>query len=162
MLTKITYNREVAIQYAIKWALTHNPSYYNFEESGGDSANFASQSIHAGCDIMNKTPVMGWYYNNKDDRTPSWSGVQYLYNFLIHNKSVGPYAEVVDKSRIEPGDIVQLGDESGKFHHSPIVLSIDDDILIAAHTLDVRYKPLSSYEFAQIRYIHINGVRKYI
>jgi len=162
MLTKTTYNREAATQYAIKWALAHNPSFYNFQQSGGDCTNFASQSIYAGSGVMNYTPVMGWYYNNKNDRTASWSGVRYLYNFLIYNKSVGPYAEVVDKSRIEPGDIVQLGDESGKFYHSPVVVSIDGDILVAAHTLNVCYKSLSSYEFAQIRYIHICGVRKYI
>ena len=162
MLTKITYNREVATQYAIKWALARNPSFGDFEESVGDSTNFASQSIYAGSGIMNYTPVMGWYYNNQNDLAPSWSGVQYLYNFLVYNKSVGPFAEVVDKSRIEPGDIIQFGNESGRFCHSPMVISIDGDILVAAHTLDVCFKPLSSYEFSRIRYIHIIGARKYI
>jgi len=158
MLTKITYNREAATQYAIKWALDHNPNYSDFEEGGGDCTNFASQSIYAGSGIMNYTTVMGWYYNNIKDCTPSWSEVQYLYNFLIYNKSVGPYAEVVNKSEIEPGDIVQLGYESGKFYHSLVVVSI---ILTAAHTIDELFEPLSSYTFTQIRYIHINGVRKY-
>jgi len=161
MLTKVTYNREAATQYAIKWALARNPIYNDFDKNGSDSTNFASQSIQAGSGIMNDTPVMGWYYNNKNDLTSSWSELQYLYNFLIYNKSVGPYAEVVDKRRMELGDIVQLKDESGRFYHSLVVVSIDHDILVAAHTLDVLYKPLSSYEFAQIRYIHINGVRIY-
>ena len=53
MLTKTTYNREAATQYAIKWALAHNPSFYNFQQSGGDCTNFASQSIYAGSGIMN-------------------------------------------------------------------------------------------------------------
>ena len=162
MLTKITYNRDAVIRYAINGALSRNTNYNVFDDNGGDCANFASQCIFAGSGIMNYTPVMGWYYNNENDCTKSWSRVQYLFNFLIYNKSVGPYAEVVDKSRIEPGDIIQIGDEAGRFHHSPVVISIDDDILVAAHTNDVSYKLLSSYEFARIRYIHINGVRKYI
>ena len=162
MLTKITYNRDAVTQYAIKWALAHNPNYNISEDNGIDCADFASQCIYTGSGIMNYAPVMGWYYNNENDCTKSWSRVQYLFNFLIYNKSVGPYAEVVDKRRIEPGDIIQLGDEAGRFHHSPVVISIDDDILVAAHTNDVSYKLLSSYEFARIRYIHINGVRKYI
>ena len=162
MLTEVTYNREAATQYAIKWAFAHNSIYHNFEENGEDSTNFASQCICAGSGIMNYTPVMGWYYNNKNDCTPSWSRGQYLYNFLIYNKSVGPFAEVVDKREIEPGDIIQLGDSSRKFYHSPVVISIDGDILVAAHTVAALYKPISSYEFEHIRYIHMKGIRKYV
>ena len=58
---------------------------------------------------MNYTPVMGWYYNSSTDRTPSWTGVQYLYNFLVNNKSVGPYAAETGQDGIQPGDLVQLG-----------------------------------------------------
>ena len=32
---------------------------------------------------MNFTPVMGWYYRSSYDRTPSWTGVEYLYHFLV-------------------------------------------------------------------------------
>ena len=92
---ELPYNRTAAVEYARKWALTRNPAFYDFEEIGGDCTNFASQCIYAGSGVMNYTPVMGWYYNSPYDRTPSWSGVEYLYNFLITNKSVGPYAKIV-------------------------------------------------------------------
>jgi len=52
--------------------------------------------------VMNYTPVMGWYYNSTYDRTPSWSGVEYLYNFLIGNQGVGPYARVVSANEARP------------------------------------------------------------
>ena len=87
------YRRDAALEYAKKWAMGRNPRYLDFEHFGGDCTNFASQCIYAGSGVMNYTPVMGWYYNSSTDRTPSWTGVQYLYNFLVNNKSVGPYAQ---------------------------------------------------------------------
>jgi len=101
-MREITYNRTAAVDYARKWALGRNSAYYDFEEIGGDCTNFASQCIYAGAGVMNYTPVMGWYYNSTYDRTPSWSGVEYLYNFLIGNQGVGPYARVVSANEARP------------------------------------------------------------
>lgn len=155
----ITYNRAETVAYARKWALDRNHAYYNFENIGGDCTNFASQCIYAGAKVMNYTPVMGWYYRSASDRTPSWSGVEYLYNFLVNNQSVGPYARVVPQSEAEPGDIVQLGTESGDFYHSPVITSVTPTILVAAHTYDVLDKALSSYDYEVARFLHIEGVR---
>ena len=44
-----------------------------------------------------------------------------------------------------PGDIVQLGDGSGHFYHTPVVLSVGNEILVAAHTFDALYRPLKLY-----------------
>ena len=107
-MREIPYDRNSVVSYARKWALNRNPSYYNFDKLGGDCTNFASQCIYAGARIMNYTPIMGWYYRSSYDRSPSWSGVGYLYNFLVNNKSVGPYAHIVSPSEVSPGDIVQL------------------------------------------------------
>lgn len=156
---ELPYNRTAAVEYARKWALTRNPAFYDFEEIGGDCTNFASQCIYAGSGVMNYTPVMGWYYNSPYDRTPSWSGVEYLYNFLITNKSVGPYAKIVPASQVLPGDIVQLGTGSGDFYHSPVITAISPIILVAAHTYDALDRPLSSYIFDTARFLHIEGVR---
>lgn len=30
---------------------------------------------------MNYTKNTGWYYNSINDRSPSWSGVEFLYKF---------------------------------------------------------------------------------
>lgn len=110
---------------------------------------------------MNFTPLFGWFYRSADDRTPSWTGVEYLYNFLVKNDGEGPFAEETDLDKLEIGDIVQLGRSTGDYYHSPVVVGFSrGDILVAAHTYDAFNKPLSSYSFATARGIHILGVRK--
>lgn len=158
-MREVPYDRAAAVNYARRWTLGRNPVYYNFENVGGDCTNFTSQSIYAGAKIMNFTPVMGWYYRSSYDRTPSWTGVEYLYNFLVNNRSVGPFAHVVSQSEVEPGDIVQLGTSSGDFYHSPIITAVSPTILVAAHTFDALDRPLSSYVYDQARFLHIDGVR---
>lgn len=158
-MREIPYDREAAVTYARRWALERNPAYYNFEKIGGDCTNFASQSIYAGARIMNFTPIMGWYYRSSYDRSASWSGVEYLYNFLVNNHSVGPYAHVVSQNEVQPGDIVQLGTRNGDFYHSPVITAVSPTILVAAHTFDALDRPLSSYVFETARFLHIEGVR---
>lgn len=160
-MIETTYNRENAVAYAKKWAFGRNPAYYNFNLIGGDCTNFASQCIYAGAEVMNFTPVTGWYYKSVNDRTPSWTGVEYLYNFLTANEGVGPFAKEVPLSELEPGDIVQLGTSTGDYYHSPVVVAVRNGmIFVAAHTNDAFNRPLSSYNFAKARGIHILGVRK--
>lgn len=158
----VDYNRQKVVSYARKWALLRNPYYYNFENIGGDCTNFASQCLYAGSSIMNYTPTFGWFYINAQNRTPSWTGVEFLYNFLISNKSVGPFAMEGDQNAVIPGDIIQLGGVNGSFYHSLIVLSNNNGhIKVAAHTYDTVDTPLSEYNFYNIRFIHIQGVRKW-
>lgn len=157
----IYYNRAAAVAYARKWALGRNKFYYDFEDIGGDCTNFASQCIFAGAGVMNYTPTFGWYYRSASDRSPSWSGVEYLYNFLVNNRSVGPFGRTVPQSEARPGDIVQLGIKNGGFYHSPVIVEVAPRILVAAHTFDALDRPLSSYVYDVARFIHIDGVRKW-
>lgn len=153
------YNRKKAIEYAKKWALKRNPAYYNFDKIGGDCTNFISQCIYAGSGIMNYKKTLGWYYNNGNDKSPSWTGVEYLYNFLINNKEIGPFGEEV--SNVEIGDIIQLSFYGLKFSHSLIVVeNINNKIYVASHTFDSYNRNINSYEYKNIRYIHLKGVRK--
>ncbi len=157
----LSYDREAAFAYAKKWAFGRNPAFYDFSKIGGDCTNFASQCIYAGAKVMNFTPTFGWFYESVNDRTPSWTGVEYLYNFMVHNEGIGPFAEEVGLDKVEIGDIVQLGTATGDFYHSPVVVGFSrGQILVAAHSYDAFNKPLSSYNFAQARGIHILGVRK--
>lgn len=158
-MREIAYNRVAAVEYARRWALDRNSAYYDFQDIGGDCTNFASQCIYAGAQVMNYTPVTGWYYRSSYDRTASWSGVEYLYNFLVNNKSVGPYGRTVTQRDVRPGDVVQLGRRDGSFYHSPVITAVSPRILVAAHTNDVRDFPLSSYNYDVVRFIHIDGVR---
>ena len=156
----IDYDRNAAVRYAREWAFKRNPAYYNFNGIGGDCTNYASQCIYAGAGVMNFTRDTGWYYRSVNDRAAAWTGVEYLYNFMVNNKGLGPFAEEVGLDGLEIGDVVQLGRATGDFYHSPVVVGFSrGQILVAAHTYDAYNKPLSSYYFEQARGIHILGVR---
>ena len=154
------YNRERAVRYARRWAYSFNPLFYNFSDIGGDCTNFASQCLFAGGLPMNFTPNFGWYYLNVNNRSPSWTGVNELYEFLINNDGVGPKAVEVDLSEIEDADLIQLDfDSDGDFDHTPIVvdrgLGTPDTILVAAHSYAALDRPLSTYNYQNLRCLHI-------
>lgn len=156
------YNRKKAIEYATKWAYKRNPKYYNFDNVGGDCTSFISQCIYEGAGIMNYKKHIGWYYNSSSDRTASWSGVEFLYDFLTRNKGVGPRGIKTDIKKVELGDIIQLKFSNDRFSHSLIIIDKKgnrlEDIYIATHTEDAYYRKLSTYIFEEIRFIHIKEV----
>jgi len=160
MLISIPYDRARALAYARRWAFDRNPLFYNFADLGGDCTNFTSQCLYAGCCTMNFTPTFGWYYRSLSDRAPAWTGVQFLYNFLVNNREEGPYAILSDADGVREGDVVQLQNEQGIFYHSLLVSSRRRGrILVAAHCDDAFDRPLSSYRAAGIRYLHILGAK---
>lgn len=149
------YNRNAAVEYAKKWALSRNPSYYNYDKIGGDCTNFISQCLYAGKREMNYRGY-GWYYNNANNKSPSWTGVEYLYNFLINNKNEGPRGILVDKKDVEIGDIIQLSFNGIVFGHTLIITEINGDkIRICAHTIDSKDRELETYNYKKIRFLHI-------
>lgn len=154
------YNRYDAIQYAKKWAYKRNPKYYDFTYLGGDCTSFVSQCLFAGSKVMNYKKYIGWYYNSVNDRAPAWSGVEYLYKFLINNKGVGPVAKISNKEEIIIGDIIQLKfEDMDNFSHSLFVVDKSkDEIYVATHTFDVYYKKLSEYIYEKIRFLHIEKI----
>ena len=149
------YDRKNAVKYAIKWALGRNPAYFNYDTLGGDCTNFVSQCLYAGIPQMNYRGY-GWYYINANHKSPSWTGVKYLYEFLINNQYEGPRGEVVSKENIEIGDVIQLSFANGIFGHTLIVSAIDStSIKVCAHTVDSKNRLLDTYSFEEARYIHI-------
>jgi len=160
------YDRQKAIQYARKWAMDRNPKYYNFDTVGGDCTSFVSQVIYEGSRTMNYD-LNGWYYRNGNDKSPSWSGVEYLYKFIVNNKSIGPFGREVGINEIEKGDIIQLSFDKKRFQHSLVIVDIINNlkdfnhILIASHTEDSINRKLSTYTFYRLRFLKIDGVRYY-
>lgn len=162
-MRKISYNRDSAVSYAHRWAYGRNPQYYNFDRLGGDCTNFASQVLYAGSEVMNPKPTFGWYYYSLNNRAPAWTGVEFLHNFLVKNQGIGPVGVEVNLSLVEPGDIVQLSFDGMVFSHSPTIVSVGgspspSNILVAAHTFDADNRPLSTYQYVSIRYLHITHV----
>lgn len=164
MLIDIPYSRERAIEYARRWALSRNPLFIDFTGRGGDCTSFVSQCVFAGCGIMNYTPTFGWYYISSDDRAPAWAGVDEFFSFvtddpefLMRNGGTGPQGFDVTNGRdIAIGDVVQLANERGEFYHSLIISALtDNDILVCAHSDDALDRPISTYNYASLRIIHI-------
>ena len=163
-ITLQPYDRAAAVAYAHRWAYSRNPKFYDYEDIGGDCTNFASQCLYAGGGVMNFTPDFGWYYIDANQKSPAWTGVAYLYQFLTRDQqSVGPAAIEARIGDIMPGDIVQLSFDGERFAHSPVVVAADaptdpSQILVAAHSYDSDTRPLSTYPFQKVRYLHVIGV----
>ncbi|MCD8391516.1 MAG: amidase domain-containing protein [Firmicutes bacterium] len=159
------YDRRAAVEYAREWAFSRNPRFYDFSELGGDCTNFASQCIYAGSGVMNYTPTFGWYYISINDRAPAWTGVNELFRFLTSNEGAGPFGAQTELGNIENGDIVQIRFEGKSyFAHSPVVVSrglgTPSTVLVAAHSNDSDNRPLNTYNYAELRPVHILGVRQ--
>ena len=160
----IPYNRPNAVRYAHTWAYDRNPRYYSFDELGGDCTNFVSQCLFAGAGVMDYTPTFGWYYIDANRKAPAWTGVVYLFNYLTREHSApGPAAESVSLSSLLPGDVVQLSFDGVSWAHTGIVVEADRalsprGVLIAAHSEDADFRPLSDYSYETARFLHITGV----
>ncbi len=160
MIVEKEYERERAVLYARKYALVRNPLFFSFAGIGGNCTNFVSQCVLAGSCVMNYTPIYGWYYLSTNRRSASWTGVEFFYNFMIGNTDVGPFAIESTLDGAEIGDVIQLQNSEGVFYHTIIISEIrDGEIYICANSNDALDKPLSEYDYANLRVIHILGVR---
>lgn len=164
MMKTVLYHRRKTVAYAEKWAFGRNPAYMNLDGLGGDCTNFASQCLYAGCGVMNYTKDTGWYYRSPGDRAAAWTGVEHLYRFLTRNQSTGPFATVTGPEQIQIGDLIQLKLGLEQFSHTLVVTFAPpnprvDQIKVAAHTFNAFDRPLSSYQYRDIRFLHIEGAR---
>jgi hypothetical protein len=166
-MQEFQYNRERAVAYARRWAFGRNPDYYAFDNLGGDCTNFASQCLFAGTGAMNFTPTFGWYYRSLNDRAPAWTSVEALHRFLTTNTGAGPYGEDCALEDVKPGDVVQMKFEEGVFVHNPLVVATlgreapnPGSVLVAAHSYDAYRRALNTYQYIELRPIHILGWRK--
>ena len=78
-----------------------------------------------------------------------------------------PVAQAASIEQLLPGDVVQLSFDGKNWNHSPIVVHLlrqpalqPADVLIAAHSYDADNRPLSTYDYRDIRFLHFTGVRK--
>lgn len=160
-----SYDRSAAVYYAHQWAYRRNPAYYSFNTLGGDCTNFASQCLYAGSGVMNFTPDFGWYYIDGNNKAPAWTGVPYFFNFITREtRSSGPFGKECFLNQLQPGDIVQMKFSDEHFGHTAVIVSTGSlptlsNTLVAAHSQDTDFRPLYTYQFREIRFLHIIGVR---
>ena len=160
-MRSVSLNIPRAVAYARRWAYGRNPLFYDFDGIGGDCTNFVSQCLWAAGAPMNYTPDVGWYYRSPDDRAAAWTGVEFLWSFLVSNTGVGPFGVPADPSRTIPGDVIQLG-RGGAFYHSLFVVgNRDGDPAVAAHSEDAFGRPLSSYRYENARAAAVRGARAF-
>ncbi len=161
------YNRARAVAYARRWAFGRNPLFFDFTGRGGNCTSFVSQCILAGCCQMNFTPDFGWYYLSADDRAAAWTGVEFFYNFITNNaesagvgEGLGPFGHEMRGRILSLGDVIQLGREDGDYYHTLLVTGYGRrTYLVSAHSDNAYNRPLSSYRYSRIRYIHIDAYR---
>ena len=161
----VQYDRNAAVRYAIRWARGRNPEFYDYAQIGGDCTNFVSQCVYAGSLEMNYTPDYGWYYINANDKSPSWTGVEFFYNFMVNNSGNGPFGRKDTLNNLFVGDIIQFGDVNDVYYHSLILTGIRQSrrgksYYVSAHSEDALNRNLATYRFAKLRGIHILGVRR--
>ncbi len=167
MLITKPYQRDRAVEYAKTWALRRNPLFIDFTGIGGNCTNFVSQCLLAGSCVMNYTRDFGWYYISPDDRAPAWSSVEFFYDFITEqpsfasqNGGIGPYGREVARETAELGDVIQYANRSGDWYHTVIITGFDNnEIFVSAQSNDALDRPLSSYNFTNARFLHIDGVR---
>ena len=98
----------------------------------------------------------GWYYKDANVKSPSWTGVEFLYKFLINNKYEGPKGLLVSRNELELGDIIQLSFDGNIYGHTLIVTKIvGNKINVCAHTIDAKNRDLDTYTYKKIRYLKI-------
>lgn len=73
---------------------------------------------------------------------------------------LGPFAREAGAGELLPGDVIQLGREEGDFYHTLIVTGFSRrGYLVAAQSDNALDRPLYTYSFRRIRFLHILGCR---
>ncbi len=153
------YDRLLAKNYAERYALSRNKNFFDFSRLGGDCTNFVSQCLFAGTGQMDYREN-GWFYKDLDERTPSWTGVNELSQYLLENNRNIVCAYLTRYDDVEIGDVIQL--KMGNiFNHSLFVTKTDypilsfDDIFVSCHSTDKLNARLSSFLFKDIKFLKV-------
>ncbi len=155
------FDKESAVIYARKHALKYNPDFMSFKGLGGDCTNYISQCLLAGGGVMNYSNN-GWFYVDSNNRAPSWTGVNFLTNFLLANKTPGFRVEIIKKENLQIGDIVQIRQNPNRFNHTMIVTkAYGGKVFVSAHSNDCLDKSLDDYKYIEIMCLRIIGVNEW-
>lgn len=149
-LSNLIERRKNALTYADKYCglsddpsdkFEYNKKYKNYNYSGGDCANFASQMLYEGGQFK-MNPTWGYY----GEGSKAWVNANALADYLIYSKRAslvaqGSYSKILKASyNLQPGDIIAYC-KKGKVAHVSIVTGADSKgyILVNCHNAD-RYR----------------------
>ena len=139
------YNRNLAREYAVKWAISSNKEYYNYINDGGDCTNFVSQVLRAGGiefvgTKKNATSINSWFYYSSDlpNRTSTWTAANaFNLHFGKSGKRVYKYREYKIEEALKKwddiystlyiGDIIQYSRPNNIAFHSQAITDLLDD-----------------------------------
>lgn len=176
--TKHSYNRSAAKTYALKYVLSPNSKYANFEKDRGNCTNFTSQCLYAGGIKKDKTGNYKWYYESVNDRAPAWTSANHFRNYYKNNVGSSSIKGLNAKScKFEATRLGDLAQKvvSGKAKHTMFISGYLADNWASDNPWKYKYDvticqnstsksgrlknvPLSSrYSLSSLEYIHING-----
>ncbi|MBX3038790.1 MAG: amidase domain-containing protein [Anaerolineales bacterium] len=165
------YNRDAAVDYALKHANNYNLEYYpTYDGEGGDCTNFVSQSIYEGGNasmfIPSPLPApspngqSGWYLLNEGQRASAWNDVGAFYTFVTSESFLeagpgvewygeGPQGYLVDINQIMKGDVIQYEDNGDStWDHAVIVVDIVNGVpQVASHSDDFDKTPYTTFDW---------------
>lgn len=134
------YAWQQACEYAYEFALSYNPNYVHYNCSGGDCANFVSQSLWAG----NQLPAGNWnrVKTSSCGATNKWGGAavqwynnQYLRTWVI-NQGRGGNASGI--TALGKGDIVNYDWTANGSTDHVTILTNAASFLVCSHNNDRR------------------------
>ncbi len=140
------YDRNKAVTYARKYALSPNSDYHTFPN---DCTNFVSQALFIGGWTMiqgDKKMSTSWYYDKGawfpgliSPASYTWAGASNFHAFLTWS---GRAALVQGPGQLTAGDVVQMS-TNGQIHHTMIVTAGGNDLKLSYHTTNRLDEPLS-------------------
>jgi|GEM_PF-6122598 hypothetical protein len=168
-----TYQRQLAVTYANDYVYNNNSYFYNANVAGGDCTNFVSQAIRAGFygtnsgissrKIMDHHPSYdystGWYAGSGGGSS-AWENNGAFFSYITnHSRNIGPIGEVISKSQMQNGDVMQMGYGTSYVH--TVILVDRVNWKFAQHTTN-RYRWIEDYEkiYDNFRFIRIISFRQ--
>ena len=82
-------------------------------------------------------------------------------DFPTENGGAGPYAiRAAAPTQVALGDVIQLANGEMDYYHSLLISGFtENDILVCAQSDDALDRPLSTYNYASLRILHLLGAK---
>lgn len=154
-------DREKMAKYIETYAMSRNNAWVDISAYGGDCQNFASQVLYEGGAPMTISGDYHWYFNSLEDRSPAWTGVDFMYDFIRLNRGQGPQGiETNTWRQLDIGDMILIDwTYDGVLDHTTTVNHSGKQARVSGHTRDnynERISDLGGLKF----YIHVKGYQK--